>query len=77
MKPKLILNYMFLTNNLIATKAMDSNRGYFVNQKIIIDEILDNKDRFPMTRKDTHSLISYLSLANVIANYPQRYYEFV
>lgn len=40
----LVLDYVFLTNNMLVMKAVDSNRSYFINQKIIIDYILDNKN---------------------------------
>lgn len=74
MHPKLVMNYLFLVNHLILTKTIDSSRAYFVNQKIVIDYILENRQKFSINKRDLIPLFTYLSLANVISNYPQRYY---
>ena len=74
MNQKLLMNYLFLINHLIRTKTVDSSRAYFVNQKIIIDHILENKTHFGINKKDLIPLFTYLSSSNVISNYPQRYY---
>jgi hypothetical protein len=38
----MVMDYIFLLNNCIITKATDENRSYFINQKIIIDYLLDD-----------------------------------
>ena len=62
---------------MISTRLVDSSRAYFANQKIVIDYMLENKQKFVINKYDLPPLFTYLGLANLNANYPQKYYEFV
>mgnify|MGYP000919514179 CR=1 FL=1 len=77
LNPRLVKNYIILTNYSIVYKMMDSSRAYFVNQKIVIDYILENKSTFYVGKWDLINILSYLSLAGVISNYFSRFYELV
>lgn len=63
-------------NYMISSRTIDSTRAYFVNQKLVIDYALENKSTFFIGKKDVVQILAYLSYANVLANYPQKYYEF-
>ena len=46
---EMVMDYLFLLNNSIVTKATDENKSYFINQKILIDYLLENHIPDPET----------------------------
>jgi hypothetical protein len=59
------------------TKAFDTARSFFSNQKILIDYILERNDKFRISKKDLSILFGYLTTAAVGINYPGKFYSLV
>ena len=43
---KLVVNYFLFMSYMKSTNSLDATRTFFVNQKIIIDYILERKNKF-------------------------------
>lgn len=71
---KVIMTYLFLMVFLIQTHIIESNRMYFVNQKIIIDYILKNKNNFKLSNPEIVHMLSYINASSLMLNYPHKFY---
>lgn len=74
---QLIINYFLFMTFMKRTNALDSNRSFFVNQKIVIDYILERNDKFQISKRDLSILFGYLTSASVGINYPVKFYSLV